>query len=289
MAYVANIWKFELLHTAGSSLTIGKVLQAIVGLILAIQLSGWFARWGSRAAVRNFRMAHAQQLLLEKVIFLPVVAIFVLTTLNWLNISLTVFAFLGGALAIGVGFGAQNLVNNFISGLILLLERQIKVGDIIEVGPRLGKITHLGSRCSRLRTFDGVEVLIPNSSFLEKEVTNWTLDDSQHRYDFAIGVAYGSPVEKVISVLDAAMRGQEGILPDPEPGVFFESFGDSSLVFRMYFWIEIGGDTDPRLVGSLLRCQIDHDLRKAGIALPFPQRDLNIRTSSPIPVRIQPG
>ena len=288
-AFVARIWSFELFSAGNNSITVGKVFMAVVGLFVALQLAGGISRWGSRAVVRNFRIPSAQQVLLEKILFLPAAAIFVLTTLSWLNIPLTAFAFLGGALAIGLGFGAQNLVNNFISGLILLLERQIKVGDIIEVGPRLGKITHLGSRCSRLRTFDGVEVLIPNSSFLEKEVTNWTLADSHHRYDFVLGVAYGSPVEKVIEVLEAALRGQPSILIDPEPGVFFESFGDSALVFRLYYWIEIGGDTDSRLVGSRIRCRIDKDLREAGIELPFPQRDLHIRSSAPIPVLIQPA
>lgn len=288
-AFGSSIWSFELFSSGINSITIGKVVLAVVGLLFALQLAGWISRWGSRAVVRNFRMAYAQQILLEKILFLPAAAIFVLTTLTWLNIPLTVFAFLGGALAIGLGFGAQNLVNNFISGLILLLERQIKVGDVIEVGPRLGKITHLGSRCSRLRTFEGVEVLIPNSSFLEKEVTNWTLADSHHRYDFPIGVAYGSPAEKVISVLEAALRVQSDILRDPVPGVFFESFGDSALIFRLYYWIEIGRETDPRLVGSQIRCRIDKDLREAGIELPFPQRDLHIRSSSPIPVRLQPA
>ena len=120
-------------------------------------------------------------------------------------------------------------------------------------------------------------------------MTNWTLADSHHRYEFAIGVAYGSPVEKVISILSAALRAQAGILADPEPCVFFESFADSSLVFRLYYWIEIGGETDPRLVGSQVRCRIDQDLREAGIELPFSQRDLHIRSSSPIPVRIQPA
>ncbi len=286
-AFAAGIWKFELFSAGDSSINVGKVILAIAGLLLALKLSGWISRRASRAAERNLRIAPVQRILLEKILFIPVAAILVLTTLNWLNIPLTVFAFFGGALAIGVGFGAQNLVNNFISGLILLLERQIKVGDIIEVGPSTGKITHLGSRCSRLRKFDGVEVLIPNSAFLEKEVVNWTLDDSHHRYDFTVGVAYGSPVDRALAVLDAAVRAQAGVLKDPEPGVYFESFGDSALIFRLYYWIEVGGNTDSRAVGSEIRCRIERELRAAGIELPFPQRDLRIRSASPIPVRIE--
>ena len=189
---VSRVWAFELFGGDGVRITVGKVVMGVLGLLLAWMAANGMSRWTSRTATRRFQMAEDQKMILEKSIFIPVAAILVLAVLNWLNIPLTVFAFLGGALAIGIGFGAQNLVNNFISGTILLLERQIKVGDIIEVAGSTGKVTHLGSRCSRIRKFDGVELLVPNSAFLEKEVTNWTLADPQHRFDFPIGVAYGS-------------------------------------------------------------------------------------------------
>jgi small-conductance mechanosensitive channel len=118
-------------------------------------------------------------------------------------------------------------------------------------------------------------------------VTNWTLADPQHRYDFTVGAAYGSPVEKVIDLLDSAVGRQPEILRDPPPGVFFESFGDSSLVFRIYYWLELNTETDPRKVGSDLRCRIERDLRAAGIEIPFPQRDLHIRNGEPIAVRLE--
>ena len=284
---LSNVWTFELFNTAGLRITTGKVVMAGVGLLLALLTAGWFSRWTSRTATRQFQMAEDQKVLLEKSVFLPVAAILVLTVLYWLNIPLTVFAFLGGALAIGIGFGAQNLMNNFISGLILLLERQIKVGDIIEVAGSTGKVTHLGSRCSRIRKFDGVELLVPNSAFLEKEVTNWTLADPHHRFDFPIGVAYGSPVEKVMSLLNSALERQPEILREPAPGVFFEAFGDSALCFRVYYWLELSGTTDSRQVGSELRCRIERDFRAAGVEMPFPQRDFHLRSSTPIPVRLE--
>ena len=286
---VSQVWSFELFGGDGLRLTVGKVVMGVLGLLLALMAANGMSRWTSRTATRRFQMAEDQKMLLEKSIFIPVAAVLVLAVLYWLNIPLTVFAFLGGALAIGIGFGAQNLVNNFISGIILLLERQIKVGDIIEVAGSTGKVTHLGSRCSRIRKFDGVELLVPNSSFLEKEVTNWTLADPQHRFDFTIGVAYGSPVEKVLSLLSSALERQPEILREPAPGVFFEAFGDSALIFRIYYWIELAGATDARQVGSELRCRIERDLRVAGVQMPFPQRDLHLRTSTPIPVRLEQG
>lgn len=282
-----KIWSFELFSAGTSSITTAKIALAAAGLILALLLSGWISRTTTRTATKNFRIAEDQRTLLERSIFIPVAALFILTVLNWLNIPLTVFAFLGGALAIGIGFGAQNLMNNFISGIILLLERQIKVGDIIEVAGSTGKVTHLGSRCSRIRKFDGVELLVPNSAFLEKEVTNWTLADPHHRYDFTVGAAYGSPVEKVMDLLSSAVDRQPEILRDPPAGVFFESFGDSCLIFRIYYWLELNTEMDPRKVGSELRCRIERDLRAAGIEIPFPQRDLHIRSGEPLAVRLE--
>jgi small-conductance mechanosensitive channel len=286
---VSRVWAFELFGGDGVRITVGKVVMGVLGLLLALIAADGMSRWTSRTATRRFQMAEDQKMILEKSIFIPVAATLVLAVLYWLNIPLTVFAFLGGALAIGIGFGAQNLVNNFISGIILLLERQIKVGDIIEVAGSAGKVTHLGSRCSRIRKFDGVELLVPNSAFLEKEVTNWTLADPQHRFDFSIGVAYGSPVEKVMGLLGSAIERQPEILRDPAPGVFFEAFGDSALIFRIYYWIELAGPTDSRQVGSELRCRIERDLRAAGVQMPFPQRDLHLKTSAPIPVRLERG
>lgn len=286
---IAAVWSFEIFPAGNNSITVGKVVLALIGLAAALVLAGMISRGTGRAATKNFRLAENQRTLVEKSVYVPIAGIFVLTVLYWLNIPLTVFAFLGGALAIGFGFGAQNLMNNFISGIILLLEHQIKVGDIIEVAGSTGKVTHLGSRCSRIRKFDGVELLVPNSAFLEKEVTNWTLADPHHRYDFMIGVSYGSPVDKVIATLESAIERQSEILRDPPSGVFFDSFGDSALVFRVYYWLELGGTLDPRLVGSQLRGRIERDFRAAGIGMPFPQRDIHIRTDDPLPVRFENG
>ncbi len=281
---IHRIWSFEIFPGEGIHITIGKVVLALGGLVLAFLLAGWLARWTSHTATRRFQLVEEQKSLLERSVFIPLTAILALTVLHWLSIPLTVFAFLGGALAIGIGFGAQNLVNNFISGVILLLERQIRVGDIIEVAGSTGKVMHLGSRCSRIRKFDGVELLVPNSSFLEKEVTNWTLADPQHRFDFVIGVAYGSPVDKVISLLLSAIERQPEVLRNPEPGVYFEAFGDSSLNFRVYYWLELGGSLNALQVGSELRTRIDRDFRAADIEIPFPQRDLRVRGVLPVSI-----
>lgn len=282
-----GIWKFEVYHLGDASVTVGKIVMALLGVVLAFLLSRTAAVRIARAASRRFRMDATQSAMLEKIIFFPTAALLLFTTLMWLNIPLGAFAFLGGALAIGAGFGAQNLMNNFISGLILLTERQIKAGDIIEVAGSTGRVTHLGSRCSRMRRFDGVEVLVPNSAFLEKEVVNWTLNDPHHRFDFTVGVAYGSPVEKVMELLLSAVNSEPDVLREPPPGVFFEAFGDSSLVFRVFYWLDVAGTSDSRDIGSKIRCTVDRTFREAGIEMPFPQRDIHLRSAGPLHVKVE--
>ncbi len=140
-----------------------------------------------------------------------------------LRIPLTAFVFLGGAIAIGVGFCSQTLMNNFISGLILLAEQRIKVGDPIDVDGPLGRVINFGTRCSRVRKLTGVDVLVPNSYLLEKNVVNWTLSDSHHRFDFIVGVAYGTPAELVMSTLTRTLEAQPDVLKEPAAVVAFEA------------------------------------------------------------------
>jgi potassium efflux system protein len=213
----------------------------------------------------------------------------VLFAVSSVQIPLTAFAFLGGALAIGAGFGAQNLINNFISGVILLLERPIKLGDIVDIEGVRGRVMRVGLRCSIVRRFDGIDMLIPNSSFLEKNVTNWTLSDPYLRFTVTVGVAYGSPTEKVKALLEQAVREHEKIRKFPEPLVVFEEFGESSLDFTVFFWIAVSREADYRVVASDLRFRIDQLLREAGITIAFPQRDVHLDGMSPLQVEIVEG
>jgi len=198
---VENIWDHELFTTEEKILgengafvtrtrgiTVGKIVLGVIGLAAGYIIAKTLARLVRARLGRRFSVEIARAAFLEKVTFYFLLVLVVLATLNWLRIPLTAFAFLGGAIAIGVGFGAQTLMNNFISGLILLAEQRIKVGDLIDVDGHLGRVVNLGTRCSRVRKFDGVDVLVPNSYLLEKNVVNWTLSDSHHRYDFIVGL-----------------------------------------------------------------------------------------------------
>jgi potassium-dependent mechanosensitive channel len=272
--------------TRERSITLGKLFLAIVWLLIALAVSKLVSKTVSGRLGKRFAIDPARISGIEKALFFPLALLLVLTTLNWLHIPLATFAFLGGALAIGVGFGAQTLINNFISGLILLSERRIKVGDTIEVDSHTGAVTNLGTRCSRILKGNGVEVLIPNSYLLEKNVVNWTLSNNRHSFDFAVGLSYGTSIEQALALLRKAVSEESKVLEDPAPCIAFEDFGASALIFRVYYWVDLRG-ADNRIIGTNIRMRIDRLCRDAGIVIASPGQDVRLRTSDPLTIRIE--
>lgn len=214
--------------------------------------------------------------LLRRILFIIGLALLVITTLDLINVPLTAFAFLSGAIAIGFGFGAQNIINNFISGWILMWERPIRIGDFLEVDGTRGKVEAINTRSTRIRRVDGVHLLIPNSKLLENTVVNWTLIDRVTRSSVKVGVAYGSPVKKVAELIMQATKEQPEVLEDPGPTVIFDDFGDNALVFEVFFWIHATVDRDLRVIRSNIRFKLDELLAHEGIVIAFPQRDVHI-------------
>jgi potassium efflux system protein len=176
------------------------------------------------------------------------------------------------------------LVNNFVSGLILIFERPLKVGDKIQFGTNFGEVRSIGIRASNVRSFDGAEIIVPNGNLISSEVINWTLSDQQRRLDIKVGVAYGTDPESVIELLGNVLNQFEKVLKDPEPFISFDGFGESSLDFTVRFWI------DDFQIGLRLKSAITIALYKAlneaGIEIPFPQRDLHLRSIDDTPARI---
>jgi len=179
-----------------------------------------------------------------------------------------------GALGVGIGFGLQNVVNNFVSGLILLFERPIRVDDKIQYGELFGVVEKIGMRASIVRTFQGAEVIVPNANLISAEVVNWTLSDERRRMDLSIGVAYGTDPQTVIDLLVEVGKGHADVLADPEPAALFLGFGESSLDFQFRAWTR----DDFFRVSSELLVAFNRALANAGIEIPFPQRDLHLRS-----------
>lgn len=212
----------------------------------------------------------------KKLLHYSVVLLGFFLALSMAGIDLKNFAVLAGALGIGIGFGLQNIVNNFISGLILLFERPIKVGDIVVLDNDWGTVRKIGLRSTTVETFDLAELIVPNAILVSEKVTNWTLSNSRSRLVIPIGVAYGSDVPKVLAILAEAAREQPDVLEQPEPSPIFVAFGDSSLDFELRVWM---ADAQKRLlVRNDLLQYIDRRFREEGVEIPFPQRDLHLRS-----------
>lgn len=195
-------------------------------------------------------------------------------TLDTVGISFSSLAALGAVLMVGIGFGLQNITQNFISGLIILLERPIKVGDLVSVKDTSGRVIEIGARSTLIHTRDDVAIIVPNSQFISEQVINQSFTGSNMRMTVNVGVAYGSDTAKVKDILLDIASNSTGILADPPPKVFFENFGDSSLDFSLAVWINDIWDNRGTL--SNVRLAIDERFRKENITIPFPQRDIHI-------------
>lgn len=190
------------------------------------------------------------------------------------GVELKNFAFLAGAFGIGIGFGLQNIVNNFVSGIILLFERPVRVGDALVIDGKWCTVRKIGLRSTIVETPDRAEIIVPNSEFISQKVTNWTLSSSVARIVIPVGVAYGSDIDKVLALLSEAAKEHELILQNPTPSPIFTAFGDSSLDFELRVWV---AEADNMLgVRSALLQSIDRLFRAAEIEIPFPQRDVHL-------------
>jgi small-conductance mechanosensitive channel/chaperonin cofactor prefoldin len=293
-----SIWNFEMFTaedtvevdgrkiTATRSVTVGKSVGAVVLLVLGYLVVSWLVRRLERTLVARFKAEPASARIVRRWLQVILVLVLFVLALDLVKIPLTVFAFLGGALAIGFGFGAQVMIKNFISGVMLLIERPIKVGDIVQIGDIVGAVTNISIRSSTIRTADGIETLIPNSVFIESNVTNWTYSSPRVRRSVKVGVAYGSDTRKVGDTLLGVAERHGQVLKDPAPRVIFEDFGADGLAFSLEFWIDYAKGADSRLIASDLRFMIEKALAEAGIGIPFPQRDLHVDASAPLRVEV---
>jgi small-conductance mechanosensitive channel len=278
---------FELYVIDDQSITIRKILLALLILFVGLFLAKLFSRFVTNRLLARTQLDESAKAAIHKFSFFVLTIILVLYALHTVNIPLTILTLLGGAVAIGVGFGSQNLINNFISGFILMFERPIKIDDIIEIDNIIGRVQHIGTRCTQIRTQANLNILVPNSSLLEKNIINWTLSDDVVRCNISVGVAYGSSTRDTVKALEKAIEEHELILKKPEPIIVFKDFGDSALIFEVYFWIRLGKGRMVKIqTESNVRFLIEKHLREADIVVAFPQRDVHMDTSKPLALRI---
>lgn len=282
---IRGVWHLPIFRISGEDVLVSQLV-----LVLALLLIGYFASKlverliEKRLSATAYRAStiHAA----KRITFYVLLLIVVMTALSLLNIPLTAFAFVSGAIAIGVGFGAQNVINNFLSGWILLAERPVRIGDFIELDDHMGTVEYIGTRSTRMRRVDGVHLLIPNSQMLERVVINWTLIDQKIRSKVRVGVAYGSPLETTAELIEKAVREQPEVMSDPRLVVVLEDFGDNAVVFDAYFWCEVGGERELRQIRSAIRFRIARFLADNGIVIAFPQRDVHLDSARPVQIEL---
>ncbi len=274
--------------TTSHGVTVGKSIGAAAlflgGYGLAALIMRRLARWLVSRGVDARLVSTMRRWTLA-----VVGVVLILFTLNIARIPLTVFAFLGGTLAIAVGFGTQTIFKNLISGMILLLERSVQIGDIVEVEGVSGTVVSVDLRSSTIKGFDGTDAIVPNSVLLENKFTNWTRNDRLVRRTVKVGVAYGSPVRQVAEILEDCAKRHGLVLDDPASYAIFEDFGDNALTFTLYVWFEFRPNASLLVVLSDLRFMIERQFREAGIEVAFPQRDVHLDTKGPLRVELVRG
>jgi small-conductance mechanosensitive channel len=296
---LSRTWRFELFVaqdtvtvdgqqiTGKRSVTLGKVITAVFILILGYWLAGLVTRFLEPIFIKRFKIEANQANLIRR--WLRVVLVFglALFSLVSVKIPLTVFAFAGGALAIGLGFGLQTLLKNFVSGVIILFERPFRVGDVLDVAGQSGTVASIGIRSSVLQLWDGTETLIPNSALLENNLTNWTYTNRVVRFSVNLGVAYGSDTRRVVQLLGEIAERHGLVEKEPKPQVLFTNFGASSLEFELRFWVDVVR-ANSALVASDLRQMIVGSFAEYGLNIAFPQQDVHMNTPRPIQVQLMP-
>jgi potassium-dependent mechanosensitive channel len=290
-------WNFELLTaedtitvdgqkiTGRRGVTIGKIVAAVLILVIGYWVTGLLSRIADPLLIRWLKVEKNQGELIRRWVRAFLLLCLVVFSLVSVKIPLTIFAFAGGALAIGLGFGTQTILKNIVSGIIILFERPFRVGDVLDVAGFKGTVSSIGFRASVLQLWDGTESLIPNSTLLESNLTNWTYSNRTVRFTVSVGVAYGSDTRRVTQLLTEIVERHGLVEKYPKPQVLFTDFGDSALNFEVRFWVDVQKASSPQ-VSSDLRQMIATTFSEHGIQIPFPQRDLHLDASHPILVEV---
>ncbi len=273
---VRSFWSIELTTSADRPITPGKILIGFSVLALGYLFARFMMPLLTRRFFPRLGFDAGASNAFASLTFYALIGIAFLFALRAVNIPLTAFAVVGGALALGIGFGSQAVVSNFISGLLLLAERPIRTGDLVEIGGVVGTVETIGLRSTRIRTADNFHIIVPNSAFLETNVINWTHQDPRMRLRVAVGVAYGSPVREVERLLIEAASAHPRSLDHPAPVANFKDFGDSALLFEIRFWIRYDDRTDRSAILSDIRFRIDELFAENGIVIAFPQIDVHL-------------
>ncbi len=268
--------KFKDLFTHLDSSIIWLILGAIVIIAFSALLSYIINRTLLKRLARHFKLDHGIEYAIQKVVQYLIISIGIYTAFAFVGLPVSAFAGVFALLSVGIGFGLQNITANFISGIILLIERPVKVGDKVTIGDVWGNVTRINLRTTIVQTLDNVSIIVPNSKILDDQIVNWTFGDPRIRIKVPIGVAYGSDIRLVEKVLLEAAEKHNKVLKKPAPQVWLTDYGDSSVNFKLIIWLANATERDP--ITSDINKIIYNLFDDYKIEIPFPQQDLNIKT-----------
>ena len=256
------------------------LMQAILILVITITISKLLIRFLKRRIFKKYNIKEGIQDSIAKLLYYIFVILGIFIALNHLGIDMTALAALGAVLMVGIGFGLQNITSNFISGLIMLFERPIQVGDFVDVAGVFGKVNTINARSTTVTSIDNVSIIVPNSQFITESLVNWSYKDPRIRLHVRVGVSYRSDVDLVRETLLEVGRSHPEVLKEPEPLALFYEFGESSLNFDLLIWTE--KPLHQFIIKSDLNYAIVHAFRDKHIQIPYPQLDLHVKSSIPL-------
>lgn len=275
--WLKTTWNFELFHLGDSQFTTRTFLLLIFSLFLLFYISSKIRKILVHKVFPRYHLDIGVSQSIATIVRYLLIVIGLIIIFQTTGIDLSAIGLLVGALGVGIGFGLQSITNNFISGLIILFERPIKVGDRIEIDDLAGNIVDISARATTIITNDNIAVIVPNSDFINTRVINWSHNNRRIRLNFPVGVSYNEDPEKIRKLLTEVANANPGILSSPEPYILFEGFGDSSLDFKMLVWTTEYIDR-PKILRSELYYEIFAKFKEHNVEIPFPQQDIHLKS-----------
>ncbi|GJQ63940.1 MAG: mechanosensitive ion channel protein MscS [Melioribacteraceae bacterium] len=282
--YADEMLNFTLFNINTNAISIAELFKFMVILSVFLLFSRMLKKRFLKNLLNRFHIEEGLQFTLIRISQYIIISIGFIVAFQFIGVDLSALAVIFGFLSVGIGFGLQNIASNFISGLILLFERPIRVGDRVTVSDKEGDVMNINIRSTTIRSLNNISIIVPNSEFISSPVINWSHGDTRIRVDLDVGVSYNSNLEVVLrSLKEVALENKE-VLKTPEPEVHFVSFGDSSWDMRLRVWTD-----NPKryyYLRSDINCAIVKKFRENNIEIPFPQRDLHVRSTVPLPTRV---
>lgn len=272
-----TIWSYTLWEVGNQGVTVGHCIMALIFMILGFRVARYLLGRLREWLEKKQGLDSSGKLALERIASALMISVVLYIVLGILKIPLAVFHFAIGGLMVGVGFGAQELFSNLISGIILMMERPVKIGDVVEVENEIGRVFNIGLRSFQIHTENNIDIMLPNSVVLNEKLVNWTKNDRMVLTKVSIGIAYESDIHKSTELMVQAVANVNGVLKQPAPFVLFKEHGNSTLNFDVYFAVHIKNKMELWVFESNANYSLNDTLRAAGVDIAFPQLDVHLK------------